>query len=222
MQQFDNAKYRQDRSSMIVSDEDMQWAKSVLYDSFVQEWLEKHPTTYYTAHGYFPPDIRKLGDAISIFNFLKLKDSPPLSILDIGAGPGLFLKLSAIHGHTVYGTEISEIINSPVNDLYKHYNIDIFELMITKSKKTILPKKYDIIVTSRTVFDTEDEYYKSADWIEWKNQMFEYLNPNGKLFIKTNLKYFKSSIIPAQQEIVNAFGLPLLGWNSLTYLLEKN
>jgi hypothetical protein len=72
------------------------------------------------------------------------------------------------------------------------------------------------------VFDTEDEYYKSADWIEWKNQMFEYLNPNGKLFIKTNLKYFKSSIIPAQQEIVNAFGLPLLGWNSLTYLLEKN
>ena len=222
MQPFDNVKYRQDRSSMIISDDDMRWAKSILYDTFVIEWLKKNPTAGYTTQGYFPPDIRKLGDAISVVNFLKLKDSPPLSILDVGAGPGLFLKLCLVHGHNVYGTEVPEIINSPVSDLYKHYNIDLFELVIKKSEKIVLPKQYDIIVASRTVFDEEDGYYKSDDWIEWKNQMFEHLNSNGKLFLKTNLKFFKNSIIPAQQEIVNAFGLPLLGWNSLTFLLKKN
>ena len=222
MLHFDTNKYRQDRSALEITDADIAWARLVLYDTFTENWCKQNPTDYYTTEGYFPPDSRKTGEKVSIVNFLKLKDSTPLNILDIGAGAGQFLKLCAAYGHTVQGTEIPEVVNSAVSELYKHYNVDIFPLIIKKAEKIILPQQYDIITTARTVFDREDGYYTASDWLAWKDNMLEYLTPNGRLFIKTNLKYYKSGVNPENQEIIDAFGLPLLGWNSCTYIFTKN
>lgn len=222
MLHFDTNKYREDKSALTVLESELDWADSILYDSFTEKWCTCNSTNYYATEGYFPPDRRKTVEKVAIINFLKLKNSPPLQILDIGAGTGQFLKLCSAYGHSVQGTEIPEVINSPTNELYKHYNINIFELTIKKTEKIVLPNQYDIITTARTVFDRVDNYYTSKDWIYWKENMFEYLNPNGRLFLKTNLKYYKSGVNIENQEIFNAFGLPLLGWKSCTYLFTKN
>jgi hypothetical protein len=51
--------------------------------------------------------------------------------------------------------------------------------------------------------------------------MFDYLNPGGQIFLKTNLKFQKSVIGGMQTEIMKAFGKPIKGFNSYTYFFEK-
>ena len=99
----------------------------------------------------------------------------------------------------------------------------MFELKVLKSKHIQLPKTYDVITAFRTQFnDIRGIEFYEKDWLYWRDNMFEFLNPGGQILLKTNLKFNKPPRIgKLQQEIMNAFGKPILGWNSYTYHFTK-
>ena len=67
----------------------------------------------------------------------------------------------------------------------------------------------------------EPREFKEKDWHFWKDNMFDYLNPGGQLFLKTNLKFQKHVVGGMQTEIIKAFGVPIKGFNSYTYHFTK-
>jgi cyclopropane fatty-acyl-phospholipid synthase-like methyltransferase len=208
------------KPSMVISEEDLSWARNILFDNFTQNWCNTNSNSIYSVGGYFPPDDSKLHEKIAVLNFLKLKEIKPISILDIGTGAGHFIKLANSLGHNSIGTEIAESI-TVLGDVYNHYQLAVSELEIQKQKEIQLNSTFDIISTLRTTFnegDIGELYYTKQDWLFLKDNIFNFLNVGGKFFIKTNLKLHSG--IP-QHEIFQAFDEPLNGWNSFTYCLEK-
>jgi hypothetical protein len=115
--------------------------------------------------------------------------------------------------HNCQGTEIPESIKT-LTPLYEHYNLNVFPLYIEKQKEIKFPKRYDLIKSSRTVFDSD---WESKDWIFLKENLMDFLIPGGKIFIKTNIKFIPNNL----KDSSRALGNPIVGWNSLTYLIEK-
>lgn len=223
MQAFNTKKYIADRSAFSIDQKFVDWAESTVFDQYTADWCSRYPTHYYTVERYFPPNPKKFGDQSAVINFLKLQDSPPKDILDIGTGAGYFCKLSKQLGHNAEGTEIQSILDEPIVEVYKHYDITVSELTVRKNQKIELTKDYDYITAIRSMFNylPTHEYFLEKDWLYFKDNLLEYIKPGGAIFLKTNYKFFKNSITPEQQEIVNAFGEPLLGWNSFTYFIKK-
>jgi len=215
--------YRNRIQYALYSSSDLEWAKSVLYDNFTEQWCANNQDNYYSTGGYFPPDFKKLGDKLNAISFLNLKQGK-LKIVDLGCGCGHFVKLCNSLGHTAIGTEIQPVLDTKITEVHAHYNLDVLELEIKKNTEIVLPDKYDLIVGLRTTFNSGDEntfYYTAQDWLFLKENLFNFLEPNGRVFLKTNLKFLKNDITTAQQEMLSAFGDPIFGFNTFTYLLEK-
>lgn len=218
MQAFDSFKYL-DRSALNVSPNDITWCEQLLFNQYTDRWCKDNLTHYFSVGKYYPPNAKKHQEKVAIINFLKLKNSQPLSILDIGAGAGHFLTLCKNLGHNVTGTEIPEMLSGPAIKLYNYYNLNFESLEIKSNTPLHLSKKYDLIVAARTVFDT-NWTYENYNYL--KNQIFDHLNPNGRFFIKTNIKHLRTGKVqPEALEVIKAFGQPLIGWNSFTFLFQK-
>lgn len=211
-----------DRSAIrnYTSDQ-LDWADKLLNSEFVKKWKsEKTETCTIPYDKYLNETDTFLSEKLAILNFLKLTDSPPKSIFDIGTGVGHFLTLAKALGHTAEGSDIPESVNY-LKDIHLHYNINVVELSIYKQTEFKLPTTYDIITTARVVFDYENGHpnWSANDWNFFKENVFEYLNTNGKFFIKTNIKHVYD--LNVVNNIVEAYGDRLEGWNSITYLLTK-
>jgi SAM-dependent methyltransferase len=217
--QFNQNYYRENRHLMNVAEKDVELAHSILYDSFTKEWCNKYSNNHYVNAGYFPPNAKKTTEKISGIKYLNLDNTSNLKILDIGTGTGQFIKLCNHFGHNATGTEISEQLNSPLSELYNHYRVDVFNLKI-ETEYVILPEKYNVITLFRTVFNEYSNYNKT-NWLNLKNNLLDYLEPGGIVFLKTNLKFLKSGIDTASIELLKAFGDPVVGWNSFTYCIKK-
>jgi len=162
-----------------------------------------------------------LPEKLSIINFLKLRDTKNLKILDIGTGVGHLLVLSKNLGHSVVGTETKDSINF-LSNIYSFYELDIRELTIEKQQSFYLDDKFDLITICRSVFDYNEKLentWTAQDWRFLKDNIFNYLNNNGRFFIKTNIKHARFPT--AIKEIENAFGERISGWNSISYLFTK-
>jgi cyclopropane fatty-acyl-phospholipid synthase-like methyltransferase len=213
--------YIENKNRIYPKKEDIEWANSILFDNFTTEWCKKHSTHYYANNGYFPPENKKTNEKISVLNYLNLQNLKSATILDISTGAGQFLKLCKEKGHVVYGTEIERQLDSPISEIYNHYGISVTKLSVQANVKIELPNTYDVITSLRTQFNDLGTPWNSKNWIDFKENMFEYLNDNGTLFIKTNLKFQKRELGSKQEEIIKAFGDPILGWNSFTYCIKK-
>ncbi len=203
-------KHNVDTSYMTISTEDYQWANDLVFGANSLEFKSTLDAHYLQ---YFPPQEKKLNEKIASINFLDLKKQKKLEILDISTGCGHFLVLAQALGHSCQGTEIPESVNL-LTPLYKHYNLDVFSLYIEKQKEIKLSKKYDLINSGRTVFDSG---WESRDWIFLKENLMDFLQPNGRIFIKTNIKFIPDNFRDASR----ALGDPIIGWNSLTYIIKK-
>lgn len=207
----------------MYSDDELEWAKSILYDGFTEQWCNENQNNYYTTGGYFPPNFKKLGDKLNAIKYLNIQPGN-LKILDIGCGCGHFVKLCNVLGHTASGTEIKQVLETSIVEMHRHYALTITELQIEKQIEIKLDTTYDLITGLRTTFNSGDENtfsYTAKDWLFFKENIFSYLNNNGRVFLKTNLKLLKNSITQAQEEMIAAFGDPVLGFNTFTYVLEK-
>jgi SAM-dependent methyltransferase len=208
----------------MYSNDELEWAKSILYDNFTEQWCYKNQNNYYATGGYFPPNFKKLGDKLNAIKYLNIQ-TDNLKILDIGCGCGHFVKLCNALGHNAIGTEIKPVLETSIVEIHQHYQLSIKELQIEKQTEIKLDNTYDLITGLRTTFNSGDENtfsYTTKDWLFFKENMFAYLNTNGRIFLKTNLKLLKNSITLAQEEMLAAFGDPILGFNTFTYMLEKN
>ena len=221
---IDILKYRSNRSQHTCSGRELDWARSILFDDFTSDWCEQFSDTVYAKEGYFPPKDRKTAEKVSFINSLNLKNSDKKSILDIGTGAGQFIKLCNALGHEAVGTEVQKRLDDPVNKIHTHYDLNLFELKVMKNEYITLPKKYDVITAFRTQFnDIRGIEFNSKDWLYWRDNMFDFLNTNGQILLKTNLKFLKPPRIgKLQNEIMKAFGKPILGWNSYTYHFTKS
>ena len=215
--------YRSDRSKQTCTGGDLEWARSILFDDYTKFWTGFHSETVYAKEGYFPPNDRKTAEKVAFINFLNLNKRDKCKILDIGTGAGQFLKLCNSLGHDATGTEVQKRLDDPVYKIHNHYDLKLFELKLMPNEHVQLPDTYDVITLLRTQFnDIRTREFKEKDWYFWKDNMFEYLNPGGQLFLKTNLKFNKPPRIGRlQNEIMKAFGPPITGFNSYTYHFIK-
>jgi|MEHZ01.6.fsa_nt_MEHZ011641587.1_2 hypothetical protein len=214
--------YRSDRHLQNPTGGELEWARDILFNDFTEQWSKEHSDTVYAMEGYFPPKDRKTAEKVAFINYLNLKNRSKCKILDIGTGSGQFVKLCNTLGHTATGTEVQKRLDDPVYKIHQHYNLNLFELQLMPSEYVKLPDTYDVITLLRTQFnDIRTREFKEADWHYWKDNMFDYLNPGGQIFLKTNLKFQKSVIGGMQTEIMKAFGKPIKGFNSYTYFFEK-
>ncbi len=202
-------KHNIDTSAMNISFQEKEWGYSIVFSDNIL--CSKEVSGSYSQ--YFPPFEKKLSEKIAAINFLKLKEKQGLNILDIGTGCGHFPTICNRLGHKATGTEIKESLNE-LTDLYRLYNLTVTELFIEKQKYIKFDQKYNLITMLRTVFDTS---WGRDDWIFLKNNLFDYLEPGGEIFIKTNIKSLPFIKFPIEE----AFGNRLPGWNSLTFHIKK-
>lgn len=215
--------YRNNIRHAFYSTEELEWARSILYDNFTEQWCINNQDNYYATGGYFPPNFKKLGDKLNAISFLDLKKEK-LKIIDIGCGCGHFVALCNSLGHHSIGTEIKTVLDTPITEIYQHYKLNVLELEVKKQTEVILPSTYNLITGLRTTFNSGDEntqYFTTKDWLFLKENLFNFLKPNGRVFLKTNLKFLKNSITVPQKEMLAAFGDPIVGFNTFTYLLER-
>lgn len=218
---IDLKKYLENKNNIYAKKDDIEWANSVLFDNFTADWCNRHSTHYYANNGYYPPENKKTNEKISVLKYLNLDTLKNLDILDISTGAGQFVKLCKEKGHNAQGTEIPRETSGPITEIYNHYGVEVSDLSVYADTKIKLPKSYDLITSLRTQFNDLGTPWTAENWIEFKENMFEYLNPKGTLFIKTNLKFQKREVGSKQEEIIKAFGDPILGWNSFTYCIKK-
>jgi len=214
-------KYHTDRSAFVIDDSFKDWARSIAFDDYTLWWCKNNSSNYFTTERYFPPNEKKFNDQLASLKFLNLTTCSNKEILDLGTGVGYFCTLANRLGHFAEGTEIKEVIQSSVKELYQNYRIKVFELLIKNQQEIKLDKKYDYITAIRTWFNSDSEYFSTKDWLFLKENLMNFIKPGGGILLKTNYKFLKNNFRPEQIEILNAFGEPLIGWNSFTYFIKK-
>ena len=214
--------FKKSHDAMMVSEEDLNWAKSLVYNEWTNKWVANKAKPDYLS--FFPPNTKKLkiDEKVAIFKFLGIDQTNNKHVLDIGAGQGHFQVLCNTRGHTTIGTEIPSTVED-LNDLYAHYNVNVIPHLVIKQQPIgVHFGKYDYITSLRVTFDHETgtvPCWRKEDWDFLKEDLFSHLNTNGILFLKTNLKY---ALKDPQQAAMASLGEPLPGWNSLTFILKKN
>lgn len=102
------------------------------------------------------------------------------SVLDIGTGVGMLPFVYQQRGLEVEGTDITEDITGPIFkqccDLIK---MKRYELWIKSKTPMNLPRKYDMIVATRTEFDRQEDW----DWNYFLDDCFQYCD---RVFFKLN------------------------------------
>ena len=102
------------------------------------------------------------------------------SVLDIGTGVGMLPFIYEQRGLEVEGTDITEDITGKMFiECCQLINLKRFELWVKPNQPMNLPRKYDMIVATRTEFDRQENW----DWKYFLDDCFNYCN---RVFFKLN------------------------------------
>ena len=155
-----------------------------------------------------------LKEKVDISNVLKLSEQKNLKIIDIGSGIGIFPWVCKVLGHQCDHTYY---------DSFKMYE-QSWELLgldkptyldITNTGKWTLPSNnYDVIVSTRTVFDRISRQWSNKQWLVFLRTSYYHLNDNGVVFIKSN--YLKPH--PRCRSLK---GYSVKGFDSWTFMITK-
>jgi SAM-dependent methyltransferase len=124
---------------------------------------------------------------------LWLDRTPPLRILDLGCGPGYFLYISQLFGHSGIG------LDTPDEPLFEGLTqlLNVQRVITRIQPQVPLPdfgQKFDLITAHRVCFH-RIERIGEHEWKEWSPgdwQFFindiraRFLNPRGRLFLEFN------------------------------------
>jgi SAM-dependent methyltransferase len=127
---------------------------------------------------------------------LWLDRTPPLRILDLGCGPGYFLYISHLFGHSGIG------LDTPDEPLFEGLTqlLKIQRVIARIERQVPLPdlgEKFDLITAHRVCFH-RIERIGEHEWKEWNPADWKFfiddirsrfLKPNGRLFLELNPRH---------------------------------
>jgi hypothetical protein len=81
--------FKKSHDSMMVSEEDLNWAKSLVYNEWTTKWVANKAKPDYLS--FFPPNTKKLkiDEKVAIFKFLGIDQTNNKHVLDICEQQGL-------------------------------------------------------------------------------------------------------------------------------------
>ncbi len=156
--------------------------------------LWRHYAKYLDVEDRLPLNIRRAQD-------LKLQRMPPLEILDIGCGGGLFLFVAQSLGHRGLGLDVGGIpVFDGLIDLLgierRNYRVSAFEALPNCGRR------FDLITAFATAFHggREDSWrWGAREWDFFISNLEQHLEPNGRIFFDLNAaykgKYFTPEIL---------------------------
>jgi SAM-dependent methyltransferase len=131
---------------------------------------------------------------------LWLDRTPPLRILDLGCGPGYFLYISELFGHSGIGLDTpDEPLFEGLTQLLK------IQRVITRIERQValpdLREKFDLVTAHRVCFHRiariGEHEWKEWSPVDWKffidDVRSRFLNPNARLLLEFNPRHSGSS-----------------------------
>lgn len=158
---------------------------------------------YENAAYWIEVNVRRVQD-------LWLDRSPPLRILDLGCGPGYFLHVAQLFGHSGIGLDTK---NDPLFDGLTEF-LGVQRTIARIEPQVPLPdlgEKFDLITAHRVCFHRLERTgpHQWREWapLDWKffiaDVRSRFLEPNGRLYLEFNPRHDGSS--PLTPEIRAAF-----------------
>jgi SAM-dependent methyltransferase len=133
---------------------------------------------------------------------LWLDRTPPLRILDLGCGPGYFLYVCQLFGHSGLGLDTQ---NEPLFDGMTEF-FNVRRVIARIDRQVPLPElgeKFDLVTAHRVCFHRLERIGKH-EWKEWSTGDWgffisdirsRFLNANGRIFLEFNPRHDRSSAI---------------------------
>jgi len=154
------------------------------------EFCERYKDAEVAEGGYSKYlDLRKwLSAKLTYVYLLGLHQGRPLRILDLGAGPGYFPYLCALHGHTVEAMDLDVV--PMYNDLCRFFNVKRTTWRINPFEPLPnLDAKFDLVTAFMIKFNQHDlpEQWGVKEWQFMLDDLKEnQLNPGGRIFLDFN------------------------------------
>lgn len=124
---------------------------------------------------------------VLLAQWLDLDRSPPLDILDIGAGSGNFGMVVQSMGHTYLATDVAD---PWYDELCKLTNVERMVAPVVRGERYVpVDRKFDMITIMLPAFHRKTvkgkrQYWAVEDWREFLLGLVEdMLKPNGRIFI---------------------------------------
>ncbi len=122
---------------------------------------------------------------------LGLYGLPPLNILDLGCGPGYFVRICQLLGHTATGVDIDT--STLFREVIKH--LALTRVICRIEPFTPLPAlenaPYDLITAFAICFNNHDskDLWGPAEWNFFLNDIQRFLNPGASIYLMLNAEH---------------------------------
>lgn len=135
---------------------------------------------------------------IGIMWELNLIGTPPLRVLDIGCGAGLFLYCLKYHGHDAIGTDIDDPLLAGLAEIY---GVDRRVIPVQPFTPLQIEGNFDLITCIQTYFDRPNPHNKHwwgrAEWHYFLSDMAGKLSPQGRIFLRINRSKHDAEVLAA-------------------------
>ena len=134
---------------------------------------------------------RLLSQNLRLIDRLGLYGRPPMDILDLGCGPGYFMKFCQMLGHRVSGLDIDE--SRIFRELIRIQNLQRFIIRIEAFVP--LPRigtgSFDLIPAFSVCFNNHDtaQLWTSKEWEFFLDDIGRFLKPGGLLHLTLNAEH---------------------------------
>ena len=141
---------------------------------------------------------RLLQQNLRLVDHLGLYGRPPMDILDLGCGPGYFMKICEMLGHRVSGLDIDT--SAMFRELIRLQNLRRFIIRIEAF--TPLPEMesapYDLVTAFAICFNNHDtpQLWTFEEWAFFVGDIGRFLKPGGMLHLVMNAEH---GALPGQE-----------------------
>lgn len=142
---------------------------------------------------------------------LGLHRAQPMTILDLGAGPGHFPFVCRYFGHQVLGSDVERRPGFPEGNsqhlyaaLLELFEIDKVHLRIERRRELPdLGRRFDLVTALMAKFDNPRRgvCWTADDWVFFLHDLAtRHLTPGGRVFLSFNRPFFTPEILHAMRE----------------------
>lgn len=168
-----------------------------------------HPVKYFDVAHYIARDI-------PIAIRLGLHTSPPITVLDIGAGPCIFGAICKALGHTYVASDVLSKDTPVLSDVAALFGFERLECKVSAYEPVPIAGRYNLIVAHRAMFDLFSvaearvndgrAFWGTKEWDFFvKDVTTRLLAPSGRLHVWLNPQTHRDGVTRNPEEILTAF-----------------